>query len=69
MHFLKAIDNAGPYLEFSIEEKIIIPGNRIFLNDPFKIENGNIEIKDIPGWGIEINPDWLKSSEYKISEI
>ena len=70
MHFLKAIDNAGPYLEFSIEGKDYYPWQQnLFLNDPFKIENGNIEIKDIPGWGIEINPDWLKSSEYKISEI
>ena len=42
---------------------------------PSKIKNeyehadfGKVEIKDIPGWGIEINPDWLEDSQYQISE-
>ena len=28
-----------------------------------------VKIEDTPGWGIEINPDWLDKSEYKKTEI
>ena len=28
-----------------------------------------VKIEDTPGWGIEINPDWLGKSEYKKTEI
>ena len=70
MHFLKAIKNAGPYLEFSIEGEDYYPWQQnLFLNDPFKVENGHVEITESPGWGVEINQKWLNSSEYKISEI
>ena len=33
------------------------------------ISNGMVKIEDTPGWGIEINPDWLDKSEYKKTEI
>ncbi len=70
MHFLKAINNSGPYLEFSIEGKDYYPWQQnLFLGDPFKISNGMVKIEDTPGWGIEINPDWLGKSEYKKTEI
>ena len=41
----------------------------LFSGDPFKISNGMVKIEDTPGWGIEINPDWLDKSEYKKTEI
>ena len=70
MHFLKAIDNAGPYLEFSIEGEDYYPWQQnLFLNDPFSLEDGKIMVTDLPGWGVEINPNWLDNSDYKISEI
>ena len=70
MHFLKAINNSGPYLEFSIEGKDYYPWQQnLFLGDPFKISNGMVKIEDTPGWGVEINPDWLEKSEYKKTEI
>ena len=70
MHFLKAINNAGPYLEFSIEGEDYYPWQQnLFLGDPFKISNGMVKIEDTPGWGVEINPDWLEKSEYKKTEI
>ena len=28
-----------------------------------------VRIEDTPGWGIEINPEWLDKSEYKKIEI
>ncbi len=70
MHFLKAIENAGPYLEFSIEGEDYYPWQQnLFLNDPFKIDDGKVEISQNPGWGVIINPEWLNKAEYKISEI
>ena len=35
----------------------------------FAVENGCVIVTDKPGWGININPDWLKSANYHISEI
>ena len=70
MHLLKAIPNAGPYLELSIEEEDYYPWQqKLFLDDPFEVKNGCVDISDKPGWGVEINPSWLETSEYRISEI
>ena len=70
MHLLKAIPNAGPYLELSIEGEDYYPWQQeLFLDKPFEVKNGSVNITDKPGWGIEINPNWLETSEYKVSEI
>jgi len=70
MHLLKAIPNAGKYLEFSIEGEDYYPWQQnLFSKHPFEIKEGKIIITDEPGWGIVINEDWLNSSEYKISEL
>lgn len=70
MHFLKAIGNAGPYLEFSIEGLDYYPWQRdLFLGDPFAVENGQVKVPDGPGWGVTINPGWLENAEYQKSEL
>jgi len=70
MHLLKAIPNAGPYLELSIEGEDYYPWQQqLFLDDPFEVKNGCVNITDKPGWGVEINPNWLETSEYRVSEI
>ena len=70
MHFLKAIPNAGKYLELSIEGLDYYPWQEdLFTNDPFLVKDGQVEIHDSPGWGIEINQNWLESADYYISEI
>ena len=70
MHFLKAIPNAGKYLELSIEGKDYYPWQEdLFLNDPFLVKDGKVEISDAPGWGIEINQNWLNKANYHVSEI
>ena len=64
MHMLGAIPNAGKYLEFSIEGLDYYPWQEnLFLGDPFAITNGHAQIPAEPGWGVEINPDWLAVSE------
>ena len=70
MHLLKAIPNAGPYLELSIEDEDYYPWQqKLFLDNPFVVENGCVTVSEKPGWGIDINPDWINSAEYQVSEF
>ena len=70
MHLLKAIPNAGKYLEFSIEGADYYPWQQdLFLEDPYSVDNGKVTISDKPGWGIEIRSDWLEKSTYQCSEL
>ena len=70
MHLLRAIPNAGKYLEFSIEGADYYPWQYdLFLGEPYKIEAGQATVTDAPGWGVEINPAWLDKAQYKVSEI
>jgi L-alanine-DL-glutamate epimerase-like enolase superfamily enzyme len=70
MHLLGAIPNAGKYLEFSIEGDDYYPWqDGLFLGDPYRIEDGKATIPDAPGWGVEINPDWLDKAHYQVSEL
>jgi L-alanine-DL-glutamate epimerase-like enolase superfamily enzyme len=69
MHLLRAIPNAGKYLEFSIEEEDYYPWQYdIFLGEPYRIEDGKATVTDAPGWGVEINPAWLEKAQYRVSE-
>jgi len=69
MHLLRAIPNAGKYLEFSIEEEDYYPWQYgLFLGDPYRIEAGQATVTDAPGWGVEINPAWLETAQYRVSE-
>ncbi len=69
MHLLGAIENAGKYLEFSIEGPDYYPWqDGLFLGDPYRIEDGKATIPDQPGWGVEISPDWLSRAQHQVSE-
>ena len=68
MHLLRAIPNAGKYLEFSIEGADYYPWqDGLFTSDPYMIEDGHATVTDAPGWGIEIAPEWLARSQYSVS--
>ena len=70
MHLLGAIPNAGKYLEFSIEGPDYYPWqDGLFVNTPFKIVEGKVNIPDAPGWGVEIDPGWLAKATYQQSEL
>lgn len=65
-HLLRAIPNAGKYLEFSIEGPDYYPWQEgLFLGTPFAIEDGAMTVHDAPGWGVEINPAFLETASYK----
>ena len=70
MHLLRSIPNAGKYLEYSIEREDYYPWQfGLYANSPYVIENGQVTVTDIPGWGAEISKEWLDKSKYKLSEI
>ncbi len=70
MHLLRAIPNAGKYLEFSIEGPDYYPWQKgLFVQSPYTIEDGHARVTDAPGWGVEISPDWLARSSYQISAV
>ncbi len=70
MHLLKAIPNAGKYLELSIEGADYYPWQGdLFLGDPYAVEGGCLTVPDAPGWGVEINPDWLDKASYAVAEL
>ncbi len=69
MHVLRAIPNAGKYLEFSIEGADYYPWqDGLFVRSPYTITDGKVEVSDAPGWGVEINPEWLARASYQVSE-
>lgn len=70
MHLLKALPNAGKYLELSIEGPDYYPWQGgLFLGDPYGVTDGHVTVPDAPGWGVEINPEWLERASYAVSEV
>lgn len=70
MHLLKALPNAGKYLEFSIEGADYYPWQEgLYEHNPFEIQDGCATITDAPGWGITINAEWLARSTYQKSDV
>ena len=70
MHLLRAIPNAGKYLEFSIEEADYYPWQYgLYVENPYSIVDGKATVTDLPGWGVEISPEWLEQASYHISEL
>jgi L-alanine-DL-glutamate epimerase-like enolase superfamily enzyme len=65
-HMLGAIENAGPFMEFSIE-----PTNwvRELFSPGLKVVDGNLNIPEGPGWGVELSKDWMEGADYQISQI
>lgn len=65
LHMLAAIPNAGRFMEFSIEDT---PWTRDLFTPALRVEDGRVRVPDAPGWGVTVNPEWLKSAEYRISK-
>lgn len=70
MHLLRAIPNAGKYLEFAIEGADYYPWQYdLFTENPYEITDGKATVTDVPGWGFAVNPDWLARATYQVSEV
>jgi L-alanine-DL-glutamate epimerase-like enolase superfamily enzyme len=66
LHFMAAIPNAGPCVEFTIEGDMNKGG--VMYLPALEVKDGKVKIPDGPGWGVEINPDWLAKANYQKSE-
>jgi L-alanine-DL-glutamate epimerase-like enolase superfamily enzyme len=68
MHLLAAIPNPGRYLELSIEGPDYYPWQQgLFVESPYRVEDGQVTVPTAPGWGVEISPRWLQRAEYQAS--
>ncbi len=69
MHLLCAIPNPGKYLELSIEGPDYYPWQEgLFVESPYRVRDGKVQLPDGPGWGVEIHPTWLERASYHLSE-
>ena len=70
MHFCVVVKDSNDDFTFSIEGKDYYPWQQnLFLNDPFLVQDGKVKISESPGWGIEINQNWLNNADYSVSKI
>jgi L-alanine-DL-glutamate epimerase-like enolase superfamily enzyme len=69
MHVLRAIPNAGPYLELSIEGPDYYPWEAgLLATDPYQVVDGRVTVTDEPGWGAEPAASWLAGSTRRCSD-
>ncbi|MHB1037105.1 MAG: mandelate racemase/muconate lactonizing enzyme family protein [Pirellulales bacterium] len=66
LHFMAAIPNAGPFVEFTIEGDVN-QGETIY-SPALVVKDGKVKLPDEPGWGVKINPAWLEKASYQKSE-
>ena len=69
LHLMGAIKNAGPYVEFSIEEDDYYPWQFGVYDEMPIAEDGKVRIPSEPGWGIRPRKEWLNQSRRQISEL
>lgn len=69
LHLLAALENAGPYVEFSIEPDRDYPWQVGMYEPRQEVVDGTVSIPAGPGWGVEISHDWLSRSEHRSSTL
>lgn len=67
LHLMAAIEGGGPYVEFSIEPPDYQPWELGIFRPALEIRDGRVAVPEGPGWGIEIEADWLASAERRAS--
>jgi L-alanine-DL-glutamate epimerase-like enolase superfamily enzyme len=68
LHLVAAIENAGPFVELSIEPTEYYPWQEGLFEPALVAVDGKVAIPSGPGWGVEINPAWLTGAEHMVSE-
>jgi L-alanine-DL-glutamate epimerase-like enolase superfamily enzyme len=69
LHLMGAIENAGPYVEYSIEGLDYYPWETGLFDPVLVAKDGKVQIPEGPGWGVEIRKDWLEKAQYQKSEL
>ncbi|KPL12781.1 MAG: mandelate racemase [Bacteroides sp. SM23_62] len=67
LHIMRAIPNAGPYLEYTIEEGGINQTARQLYSPGLEIVDGRLDMPSSPGWGVEFKKEWLDKADYQVS--
>lgn len=67
LHMMGAIENAGPYVEFSIEGLDYYPWQDGLFTPALEARDGKVMIPQGPGWGVELSQSWLDKADYRIS--
>jgi L-alanine-DL-glutamate epimerase-like enolase superfamily enzyme len=68
LHLMGALENAGPYVEFSVEPTSYYPWQEGLFHQALEVRNGSVQIPPAPGWGVEISPSWLAAAKHQVSE-
>jgi len=66
LHMMAALSNAGPYVEFCIEDHDWTLG---LYSPSLEVRDGKVAVPAGPGWGVQINPRWLSGSERLVTEL
>jgi L-alanine-DL-glutamate epimerase-like enolase superfamily enzyme len=69
LHLVAALENAGPYVEFSIEGPDYYPWQYGIFEPALVATDGKVAVPDGPGWGVEINPAWLDRARRMVSAV
>ena len=69
LHLSGAIENAAPYVEFSIEPSEYYPWQDGLFAPALAAHDGKLQIPSGPGWGVEIDPAWLAGAEHAVSVL
>jgi L-alanine-DL-glutamate epimerase-like enolase superfamily enzyme len=69
LHLMGAIENAGPYVELSIEPVADYPWQVGMYEPALVVRDGCVEIPAGSGWGVEIDPGWLRRTERIVSAV
>ncbi|MFT5218176.1 MAG: L-alanine-DL-glutamate epimerase-like enolase superfamily enzyme [Planctomycetota bacterium] len=67
IHMMAALENAGKYVEYTIEGLDYYAWQNHIFTPGYEIQQGDVLLSDRPGWGIEIDPEWLALSDYRVS--
>lgn len=69
LHLMGAIENAGPYVELSIEPDEYYPWQRGLFEPALVTEDGAVAIPEGPGWGVEVRKEWLERATRQVSSL
>ena len=68
LHMMGAIEAAGPYVEFSIEDPDHYPWQDGLFEPALVVRNGKVAIPGGPGWGVQLSESWLEQAHHQISK-
>jgi L-alanine-DL-glutamate epimerase-like enolase superfamily enzyme len=67
LHLMAALENAGPYVEYSIEPDSYYPFQAGLFHPALRVRDGKVALSDAPGWGVEVALDWLERAHRHVT--